>query len=543
MEDSKDVISSLPIKSTYADFELIWDKIDDCLAGEDVIKMRKEVYLRKTEGMRMDKIRGDIAYEDYLHRATWFDFPIEFYNSLFGILWQKDPIIEVPDDLKMNYLPNPSYLKSKSFLDIYRNTSSYLTKYGRHAILLDPPDTTYNRLDMYPNMIQYDTRQIVNWGYTLFKGKQVLKFVLLDESFVDYENEALSPVTRYRYRFLGLKTHDENGNELPEAYYYSYTGNKQFKAIFDPPFSDSGIVEYDDFTIIYPRIHNKFKNEIPFYCFNGYELSLEPSKPIIYPLCNASLSLYKASADYEISIHKQSFGVLFGKGLEQTDLYTGTQKAVIVQNPDADLKWVEIGGSGLSEQRTAVENKIEYARSLGLSLVKSGDETGESVKNNISLKTASLKSIAKTLADGFTVILKSAADWRGLSEKDVTGIDIIPNLEFSILKSSTVSMNNFSIWSSAIKGYTNRDYYNKQRENGDTSYASYEEWEKIMNKEQEERDKIVQRTKQETIISNENQSGKYSSQSLSAEEGGDHINDATQVVPDGKSRERTNKKK
>lgn len=540
MNDSKDIVTSLPTKQTYIEYVPIWDKVDDCLCGEDVIKQRREMYLRKTEGMRMDISRGEVAYEDYLHRATWFDYPVEFFNSLFGILWQKDPIIEVPDDVRTKYLPNPSYLKTKSFLDIYRNTSSYLTKYGRHAILLDPPDTIENRVDMYPNMIQYDTRQIVNWGYTLYKGKQLLKFVLLDESYVDYENPALAPVNVNRYRFLGLKTVDDAGNELEEPLYYSYSGSNNFKAIFDPPFDNSGIVDYEGLKIVYPRIHNKFKNEIPFYCFNGYELSIEPSKPIIYSLCNASLALYRASADYEISIHKQSFGVLFGKGIENTDLYTGTQKAIVVTNPEADLKWVEIGGSGLSEQRRAIEAKKEYASGLGLSLIKSGDETGESVKNNISLKTASLKSIAKTLADGFTVILKAAAEWRGLSDKEVSKIDIIPNLEFSILKSSTVSINNYSIWSGAVKGYTNKDYYNKLRENGDTSYSSFEEWEKVMNAEQEERNKIVEFSKGSF---NKQQSGKYSKESLTKEEGGDSINDATQVVLDGKSQERTEKKK
>ena len=148
-------------------------------------------------------------------------------------------------------------------------------------------------------------------------------------------------------------------------------------------------------------------------------MSLEPNTPIIYPLCNASLSLYRSSADINEALYKQAFALLFAKGFDSdSDVYVGTQKMISCASPDSDLKYVEISGTGLSEQRIALENKYNRARDIGLSILNSGS-TGESVKTSINMKVASLKSISKTLADGFTSICKFAAYWRGLKEEDI----------------------------------------------------------------------------------------------------------------------------
>ena len=531
---------SIPERPEYSSKCYVWNKIDDCLNGEDAIKSSGELYLRKTPGMRNDPKFGESMYRDYVDRADWYDLPQQFTLDLFGILWQKDPTINVPEEMELKFIPSPSYSNNKSFIDVYRETSKNIIKYDRHGILLDVPNHRDRVLETYPVMVQFNTRQIKHWGYTEFKGQQVLKYVVLDESTIDYNNETLTAHTCVKYRFLGLKTMD-GSVELDEPIYYTYTGTDEFKAILDPPFdSESGIVNFEGFRIIYPNIHGKYANTIPFFCFSSTDMSLEPNTPIIYPLCNASLSLYRSSADINEALYKQAFALLFAKGFDSdSDVYVGTQKMISCASPDSDLKYVEISGTGLSEQRIALENKYNRARDIGLSILNSGS-TGESVKTSINMKVASLKSISKTLADGFTSICKFAAYWRGLKEEDINSIKILPNMEFTISSNSNNVINGYSLWSSSIKGLTDFDYYTMLRENGRTSYTTFDSWYNDLVKEQNTRTNLL---KSININVSDKNDGLNSKESLPAEEGGDHLNDKLNPNPDGKSKKRNLKKK
>ena len=109
---------SIPERPEYASKCYVWNKIDDCLNGEDAIKSSGELYLRKTPGMRNDPKFGESMYRDYVDRADWYDLPQQFTLDLFGILWQKDPTINVPEEMELKFIPSPSYSNNKSFIDV-----------------------------------------------------------------------------------------------------------------------------------------------------------------------------------------------------------------------------------------------------------------------------------------------------------------------------------------------------------------------------------------------------------------------------------------
>lgn len=491
MADKSNIDNSyyLPQQESYIKYQGVWDIIDDCLEGEDEVKSMGTKYLHKTTGMEMDSTYGDKMYNSYRYKAQWYDFPSTFLENLDGLLWQKDPVIDVPTDMEKEFIPSPSFYSNKSFLDVYRETALQVITYSRHAILLDPPQV--RKSVVYPHIVQYNTRQIKHWGFVDYKGQSVLQYVLLDESSSSFDNEHLAKKTVHKYRFLGLKTHD-NGVELDEPMYYSYIGTDDFVAIFDPPLPDSdGSVDVDGVLVTYPSIHGKYADRIPFFCFGATEMTLDPSKPILYPLCKACLALYRSSADYEEYLFKQSFAMLFGKGFKTEDIFVGTHKAITTESPDADLKYVEISGSGLSAHKQALEDKYNYALTIGYGLLTGeSSRTGKTVQNTVSVKAASLKSISKTLATGFIEICKFAAKWRGLSDKDVNAINILPNMEFTVNADTAKVLNDYTIWKQG--GLTNFDYYCSLRENGMTTYTSFDSWMSDIKKTNKELEKLFE---------------------------------------------------
>lgn len=489
----KSLINNIPENSEYSFMKRKWDIIDDCLSGEDCIKMKGEAYLPKTMGMATDKQHGEEVYQAYKLRADFYDYPADFFTAIGGLLRQKDPELSFPDEMDKQFVPHPSYVANKTFYDVYSDVIDAVTKYARHGILLDVPDGK-KAVDLYPIIIQYNARQIKHWGTTVYKGQEVTSFIVLDESYFSYDNTNLTQTQNPRYRFLGLKTLDEDGNELETPIYYTYSGETWDFGIFNPPYDPDG-VEINGKFVVFPSLKGKTLPFIPFWCFGITKIGMEIEKPIIYPLCKAALALYRLSADYKEYLFKQGFALLFGHGFKpDQDIYVGGQKAVIIEDERASLQYVEISGVGLSEYRLAMEAQHQYALQIGINLMKStGDETGQSVMRRTTLKTASLKTIAKTIAQGMTTIAKAAAYWRGLSRDDVDSILIIPNIDFSGSANDTSSfMNIYSIWSSDEKGLSDYSYYAYGKKEGFITEATYDEWLKVIKKERKEKQKYLE---------------------------------------------------
>lgn len=492
MDASKNYVNSIPEHSDYVFMRYKWDIIDDCLEGEDKIKLKGTCYLPKTMGMETDKQHGDEIYKAYKMRADYYDYPADFYMAIGGLLRQKDPELSFPDEMDTKFVPSPSYVSNKSFYDVYSDVIDYVTKYARHGILLDIPEGRDKAIDLYPVIVQYNARQIKHWGTTIYKGQEVVSFVVLDESYYSYDNASLSQIQKPRYRFLGLKTlTDDGNNELDTPIYYTYSGETWDFGIFNPPYVPTG-VDVGGKTVYFPSLKGKTMPYIPFWCIGTTKIGLDVEKPIIYPLCKASLALYRLSADYKEYLFKQGFALLFGHGFKpDTDIYVGGQKAIIIEDEHASLDYVEISGVGLSEYRLAMEAQHQYALQIGINIMKSsGDETGQSVLRRTTLKTASLKTIAKTIAQGMTAVAKAAAYWRGLPQKEIDSITILPNIDFSGAANDTSSfMNVYSIWSSDVKGLSDYSYYAYGKKEGFITENTYDEWLEIVKAERESKKK------------------------------------------------------
>lgn len=487
----------------YQAYEGVWDLIDDCVAGEAVIKSKTETYLSKTEGMASDPKYGEAIYARYLRNAQFPEYTYDYLSAVNGMLRQKDPTVNVPEKIEKEYLISPTDEANKTFMDIYGEVIDDVIKYSRCGILLDPPETMEMKADLFPNMIKYGTRSIRNWGYSIFNGRKIPTMILLDESFTSYENESLSAKTVEKFRFLGLKIkdvyYDSEGNlreiYLKEPLYYTYVGDRFTRAIFNPPAPDAdGFAEVDGIEIRYPRLNGSYSNSIPFFCFGSTEMSLYPEKPLAYPICKGCLYLYGLNADFREYLYKTGFGIYFASGISSDkDIYVGTNKVCIVNDKDADLKLVESNGVGLSEYRLAIQNTIDYIKSLGLSILKNaGDESGTSVGKRISLRTSNLKSISKTIAEGFTQIIKKAAEWNGNipqeGEEGIDSISIVPVTEFHTSPQLSDLLSISSTASADKVILSDYDIYLNLRAQNFTPVTTFDEWNMARKKTQEEKD-------------------------------------------------------
>ena len=86
----------MSITNTHADYDKhikTWNKLDDVCDGQEVIKSKKETYLKKPE--LFDSIKdpgGNKRYGEYLHRAIFPGVTGRTLASHIGLAFGKAPV-------------------------------------------------------------------------------------------------------------------------------------------------------------------------------------------------------------------------------------------------------------------------------------------------------------------------------------------------------------------------------------------------------------------------------------------------------------------
>src|SRR6185436_4337688 len=74
----------------YEEFFPKWVRARDVVAGEDAVKARGEVYLRRLDS------QGDQEYRDYLARASFYGATGRTVSGFSGMIFRRDPVVKVP---------------------------------------------------------------------------------------------------------------------------------------------------------------------------------------------------------------------------------------------------------------------------------------------------------------------------------------------------------------------------------------------------------------------------------------------------------------
>jgi hypothetical protein len=158
-------------------------------------------------------------------------------------------------------------------------------------------------------------------------------------------------------------------------------------------------------------------------------------------LADLVLHLYRLQADYSAELHGQTSATLVTKGLirppnkEKEPIRIGVGGHVdLGSSKEADAFFLELSGKGLPELRQAVESAKQLARERSGEIVDQssrGRESGNSLEQRISVRTATLHSIAQHGAEGLTKLLRIMGKWLGMNEEAIARIKVKPNVVFS----------------------------------------------------------------------------------------------------------------
>jgi hypothetical protein len=429
--------STSGLDSTHPEYDCRlqqWERCKDARDGQDAVKTREggQRYLPATAGMILDGMQqGQLGYDNYkayLKRAHFYGYYSEAIDLALGMLWNKPPVIEGLKDTPLEYLLVRATHEGESLERLLYRINEAQISSGRIGLLADMPQGETGGIPQ-PYISLYAETAITNWdsSYTGQLATESLNLVVLNESgprrINHFEWEDYS-----QYRVLSLG--DLDANESVGVYR---------QGVFS--LEGSGPPDFDAAAMIVPSIQDRKLGEIPFVCINANSTTMCPQDPPMLSLADLCFHLYRLQADYSQELHGQTSATLVTKGLikpkgkENEPVRIGVGGHVDLGSSDAaDAFFLELSGKGLPEMRQAVESAKQLCRERSGEIVDQssrGRESGNSLEQRISVRTATLHSIAQHGAEGLQKLLRIMAKWVGIDQSKIDEIKVTANTVFA----------------------------------------------------------------------------------------------------------------
>lgn len=409
---------STNLSSQHPSYALVspdWTLMRDAYKGERQVKSKNTTYLPFTSSQVADGAItsttsiGFKAYEAYKLRARFPNFVREAVQMAIGMMHSQPAEIKLPKAMEKitSRMGEPLQVILRRI-----NTEQLLT--GRIGLMADMPTNPALGEDL-PYLATYNTERLINWddGRVEQLVPQKLNLVVINES-EQKRSDGFNWSLDTKYRVLVLGKTDEN---VPSGQYRQGV------------FAES---EYSEGGLKVPTWRGRELQEIPFVFINSCDITPEVDDPPLLDLGNACMTIYRGEADYRQNLFMQGQDtfVTVGGGFDETDAVRTGVGARIDVPQGGDAKYVGVNGSGLSEQRQALERLESRAGSMGAQTLDSTSrqrESGDSLRIRVAARTADMNQIADTGAAGLEQVLKTCAKWMGENPDDVK---VLPNKEF-----------------------------------------------------------------------------------------------------------------
>jgi hypothetical protein len=377
-------------------FQNQWSRIRDVLEGTDAVRSNAHNYIPQTE----ENKQYPGTFESMVARTSFTNFTARAVDGLEGLIFRKDPAVDVP----YRYKPRLENINNSG--DSVNTFSKKLTRevlcYGRVGILVDqlPEDEQrfQSPVSLLPYLSIYGAHSITNWRPRAINGQIQPDQIVLEEPYDDPQE--FGSVSRTRYRVLEL---DEENNYRIRIYEQGRDGG-EFALVYE----------------FYPTTGRtdgrKYFNRIPFVFVNPVDLGMTVRKSPILDLVDANLSHFLLESEYSTALFfsAQPTPVITGwrEDLPGTFRYGGGNMWLLPEGCTANI--LEFRGHGLGPLENAITAKERQIAELGARLVQNastGPETAEAARIRQHSQTSVVSSIARTVSDGLQAALEIACWW------------------------------------------------------------------------------------------------------------------------------------
>ena len=358
----------------YAGYEKKWVRIRDCIEGSDAVKARRTAYLPKLTGQSTDE------YNAYLTRALFVSFTDKTLKGLVGLMTEREPNIEAPDEMKPYFEDTDN--QGTSFFELLRWVTEEVVAMGRAGLLIDFP-IEGGRAYTVP----YTAENIINWNTDpLLRNLNML--VLQEQKYWPQPNTAHF-ISRYiEYRLLGISQ---------EGYYEGEVWRRSA--------TDMSLGSLRKQAIIEPTVRGDPIDIIPFTFITSEGISTDLVKPPMLDIVDVNLSHFRTSADLEHGRHFTALPVPVVTGVDSdTPLRVGSEQAWVLPPHTAKAFYLEFTGQGLQSLEGALKEKADQMAIFSTRMMDNssrGSESPDNVRIRHSSDAANMTRVAETIENAF----------------------------------------------------------------------------------------------------------------------------------------------
>jgi hypothetical protein len=388
----------------YIKYEPQWKACRDAAEGQYAIHKAGSLYLPYLSGQTQDE------YNSYRARALFYEATGRTIQGLTGMIFRKPPEIEHGG---MEDFDSDVTLDAMSLRGFAEDLTGEVMTVGRVGVLIEYPQAATaemtlaqaQALNMRPYFVKFKTENIRNWKVGRINNQLKITEIRLSE-IVEENSDDFDSVTIEQIRVLDL-----------------FNENYRVRIYRKDEKTAKWVQFEDDF---FPIRNGAYMSEIPFVFISTNGTGQAVESPPLMGLVNINISHYRSTADLEHGAHFTGLPTAIITGIQADDakgeFKIGSSTAWLFSNPDADAKYLEFTGQGLSalvERLTAKEGQMA---SLGAQML------APDARRNESTDTASMRhmgensilaNIAQAISEGVNICLEVAAEWMGVAKSEI----------------------------------------------------------------------------------------------------------------------------
>lgn len=391
----------------YRDAYAGWQRIRDCVNGQDAVKDKGHLYLPYIQPSDTTPANKD-RNEQYLARAVFVGFTKRTLKGLVGQVFAKPPVLELPAVLEEARTSVDG--GAVSWDQQAKQALSDVLAVGRCGLLVDyprvvpdegltAPTVQQQRAQrLRPTIQYYFAEQIINWRVEMVDGRRQTTLVVLEETY-DAEDDGFEKKTATQWRELRLVD-----KVYQMTLWRKVDGNF---AIVEGPHTPT-------------LADGKALDEIPFVVIGSDNNDPGIDDAPMLDLANLNVAHYRNSADFEEMVYLLGQPTPWFSGLTQKwidevwkdGIALGSRAAIpLPQGAQAGLLQVSESQIALK----ALEQKERLAVALGAKLVEQAtvQRTATEARQEEASESSVLQTAAQNVSAGYTAALKVMAAFAG----------------------------------------------------------------------------------------------------------------------------------
>jgi hypothetical protein len=365
-----------------------YQKIRDCLEGEDQVKDQGQLYLKRPDAMTTQN------YLAYKERAQFYGAAESTLRALVGLALRKAPVIKLPPRLESLRL---SATNDRSPLSVMiEQMVREVMAMGRFGLMLDFPREGASALTA-PHFVTWTAETIEDFKVEFIDGQLELTQVILasdesldgDQIFLDLcLEDGIYRIRRYIQQGAN-KARVDMGEE------------------------------------IIPMVKGKPLSFIPFVFVSDKNLNPNDEKPPLLDLCNLNLGHYRNSADREHAMFLTATPTPWIAGNVPIDkVPTCIGSGTVWNLPEGTVVgMLEFQGPSMTAFKELMGEKLDQMASLGarmLSTSMNRNETTSTATQRARSELSLLQSVVVMCEAALTRLLRLASEWMGEQPDDVS---------------------------------------------------------------------------------------------------------------------------